>query len=58
MPYMRGSIKHGGNPKCVYHQNADGSLGGKIGCSKTVAGAKEYLKAKYAHMPASEKKGK
>lgn len=44
--------------KCVHHQNPDGSAGAKIGCSKTVAMAKEYLKAKYAHAPDTEKKPK
>ncbi len=43
--------------RCVYRQNADGSAGKKIGCSKTVEGAKEYLKALYSHDPKSEKSG-
>ncbi len=49
MPYVRVG-------KCVYHKNPDGSRGAKKGCSTSVEGAKEYLKALYAHMPKSEKK--
>ncbi len=41
-PYVRVGL-------CVHKQMADGSAGKKIGCSKTIAEAKRYLKAKYAH---------
>jgi hypothetical protein len=53
MPYVRVG-------KCVHHQSPDGSVGAKIGCSRTVAKAKEHLKAKYAHAPDAKpsKKGK
>lgn len=52
-PYIR-------KGKCVYHENPDGSAGGKVGCSKDVATAKRYLKALYVHSPdaGSKKKGK
>lgn len=54
-PYVR-------KGRCCYHQKPDGSPGKKIGCSKDVATAKEYLKALYSHAPdaqkPSEKKGK
>jgi len=33
--------------KCVYKKNPDGSLGKKVGCSKSAEGAKKYLKALY-----------
>ena len=48
MPYVRVG-------RCVHKQNPDGSAGAKVGCSKTVAEAKLYLKAKYAHAPEAEK---
>jgi hypothetical protein len=53
MPYVRVG-------RCVHRRNYDGSTGAKIGCSRTVAEAKEYLKAKYAHAPDAKpaKKGK
>ena len=48
MPYLR-------QGKCCYHQNPDGSAGAKIGCSKNVAMAKQYLKALYVHSPDAKK---
>ena len=54
MPYVRVGL-------CVFHEGPEGGPAGKaIGCSKTVAKAKEFLKAKYAHAPDAKppKKGK
>jgi hypothetical protein len=50
MPYVRVG-------KCVHHQNPDGSVGEKKGCSTSVAGAKAYLKALYANSPDAKKRG-
>jgi hypothetical protein len=44
--------------KCVHHQNPDGSVGSKKGCSVSVAKAKAYLKALYANTEDVPKKKK
>jgi hypothetical protein len=44
--------------KCVHHENPDGSVGAKKGCSTSVEGAKAYLRALYSHTTDIPKKKK
>lgn len=44
--------------KCVYKQNADGTMGKRVGCSKTVEKAEAHLRALYANVPDAKSQDK